>query len=129
MYNGFEQTVRINAMNPSRQPNNHPIIPTIVKSLAQVIILAGITVLFRILYDAAGGSLPMKVFGKPQTMWVHGLYALGIELPIPFHIISIGLIIQRRWLSPPWNRISRYAIVISGFWLGAALAVKNILSI
>lgn len=117
------------AMNPGRQPNSPLIITIIVKKLALVIVLAGLIVLFRILYDAAVGSLPMKVFDTPQTTWIHGLYALGLELPIPFHMISIGLILQRRWLSPPWDRISWCAIVISGFWLGAALAAKSMLSI
>jgi hypothetical protein len=117
------------AMHPNRQPSSHLIVPAIVKKVALAIVLAGLIVLLRVVYDAAVGSLPMKVFDTPQTTWVLGLCALGLELPIPFHMISIGLIIQRRWLRPPWDRISWFAIVISGFWLGAALAAKSILSI
>jgi hypothetical protein len=55
---------------------------------------------------------------------MYDLYALGLIIPVPLHIISIGLVLKRKWLSRFWARAAWPAIFISGCWLGAAIAVR-----
>lgn len=73
---------------------------------------------------AANGSLASKVFPNAEPTAKIAAYALGLTFPVPLHVISIGLILQRRWLSSGWSKFAWIAIVTSGLWLGAALVVK-----
>ncbi len=89
----------------------------VLRTVASVIIVVGLCLLAKDLYNA--------ITGPPVLDTV---YALGLALPIPFHIISIGLFVQKRWLSPRWARIAWFAIVISGCWLGVSLAIRVVIS-
>ncbi|MCP4657356.1 MAG: hypothetical protein GY856_18245 [bacterium] len=84
----------------------------------------GLFLLAGVIHKAAAGSLAAEVFGRPRVPWTYQIYALGLALPVPFHVISVGLILQRRWLSPVWARGAWIAIVVSGGWLGLAVAIK-----
>lgn len=99
--------------------------PAVVRMTGYLIIITGMILLFKLFYNAACGSLPNQVFGRAQYFWTDTFWALGLRLPIPLHIISIGLIVQRKWFSHTWNRISWYAITLTGMWLGAALILNN----
>jgi hypothetical protein len=84
----------------------------------------GLFLLIKILYNAATGSLTALLFAASQESWIKHVSALGLSLPVPFHVISVGLILQKRWLSPPWARFAWIAVVVSGCWLGVALGIK-----
>ncbi len=90
---------------------------TVFRTVANVIIVVGLCLLAKILYNAITSPLVLDT-----------VYALGLALPIPFHVISIGLIVQKRWLSPGWVKIAWFAIVISGCWLGVSLAIRVVIS-
>jgi succinate dehydrogenase/fumarate reductase cytochrome b subunit len=94
------------------------------RAVANLVILVGLFLLVRILYNAATGSLTAQLFAASQESWIKSVTALGLSLPLPFHVISVGLILQRRWLSPLWKRTAWIAVVVSGCWLGVALAIK-----
>ena len=96
----------------------------IVRSVANIIVVVGLVLLIRILYNAFAGSLAGEIFPQSQGSWIMNGYALGLILPVPFHVISIGLILKKKWLSPFWARTAWFAIVISGCWLGTALGIK-----
>lgn len=70
------------------------------------------------------GELPVKFFPDTEYTAGHHFGALLLALPVPLHIIFIGLIVQKKWLSPPWARFAWIGIVSSGMWLGASLLVK-----
>ena len=77
----------------------------------------------------ANGSLTSYVFPNvTATEWMRAS-AVGLSLPVPLHVISIGLILQRRWLSAGWSKFAWIAIVTSGLWLGVALVVKMLFRI
>ena len=97
-----------------------------VRILASAISVAGVLLLARVLYMAADGSLVEKVAPQWAGLSMANVYALGLALPVPFHVISIGLILQHRWLPRRTARVAWWAIVISGCWLGVALAVKSL---
>ena len=99
----------------------------IVAILARGIIVVGLALLGRVLFQTVNGSLATRFFAESRPSWVTSLYALALGLPVPLHVISVGLIIQRRWLSPPWARVAWFAIVGSGCWLGASLAVRALI--
>jgi len=80
--------------------------------------------LIKLLYNAATGTLMAHEFAKFRESWTNAVYALGMSLPIPFHVISIGLVLQMKWLAPPWARAAWLAAVISGCWLGVALGIR-----
>lgn len=96
------------------------------KITANAVILTGVLLLTRVLYFAASGQLAEPLFSHCQDSWMIQLYALILSLPVPIHVMSVGLIIRRKWLSPVWVKTAWYAVVISGFWLGAALGIKLI---
>jgi len=97
---------------------------TILRVVGNGVIVVGLLLLVRVLYKSVTGSLLPQFFVPRQSLWVGNLYALGLSLPIPFHVISIGLVLHRKWLSPPWSRIAWVAVVLSGFWLGVALGFR-----
>jgi hypothetical protein len=94
------------------------------RAIANLVILVGLFLLIKILYNAATGSLTALLFAASQESWIKHVSALGLSLPVPFHVISVGLILQKRWLSPPWARFAWIAVAVSGCWLGVALGIK-----
>lgn len=50
---------------------------------------------------------------------------LLLALPIPLHVIFIGLIIQKKWLPEPWHKPVWVGITGSGIWLGISLAMRT----
>ena len=96
----------------------------ILRAIANLVILVGLFLLVRVLYNAAAGSLAGQLVASSQGSLIKPLNALALNLPVPLHVISIGLILQRWWLSPPWKRAAWIAVVVSGCWLGVALGIK-----
>ncbi len=91
------------------------------------IIVVGFALLIQTLYQAATGQLVARYFPDSPDSWAYGLFALGLKIPIPFHVMAIGLIIQKRWLSPRWARFAWVAIVGSGCWLAVSLVARMFL--
>ena len=96
----------------------------VVRAIANVIILIGVFLLGRGLYYGLSGVLAQHYFTQSQGSVIQNVYALGLSLPIPLHIIAVGWVLQLRWLSPAWARATRWGIVLSGCWLGIALAIR-----
>jgi hypothetical protein len=94
------------------------------RTAANLVIVVGVLLFAKVIYEAATGSLSAELFARPKGSWLLTLYALALSLPVPFHVVSVGLILRRRWLSPAWARVAWVAVVTSGCWLGAALAIK-----
>ena len=99
----------------------------LLRNTAIFISMVGTAVRIRTVYHFFTGALALEINPAWKTVFPYPLYALALKLPVPLHVISIGLIIQKKYLSPVWVRIAWYAIVISGTWLGIALAVKLML--
>jgi hypothetical protein len=97
---------------------------TAIRVIANIIIAAGVLLFFLVLYNAASDSIPKTLFkvSADSSIWI--LFAIGISLPVPLHVISIGLFLQKKWLPPRWVIFSWIAIVLSGCWLGVAFLVK-----
>jgi hypothetical protein len=95
----------------------------IFRLLANAAIMVGVFLLARVIYATFDGILASQPPESPGIFWDTAV-ALGLGLPIPLHIIAVGLVLQRRWLPRWWARISVPAVVVSGCWLGAALAIK-----
>jgi hypothetical protein len=96
----------------------------IARVVANILIAVGLFLLVRVLNNAVTGALVVQVFAQSQGSWIRNVYALGLSLPVPFHVISVGLVLQQRWLSPLWTKAAWLAVVVSGCWLGAALGIK-----
>lgn len=96
----------------------------LLRVFANFIIAVGLFLLIRLFYSAATGTLILHDFNKFQDSWANTLYALFLSFPIPFHVISIGLVLQLKWLVPPWAKAAWLAAVISGCWLGVAIGIR-----
>ena len=96
----------------------------LVRVIANIIILIGFFFLGRVLYYGLSGVLAQQYFTTPHGSVIQNVSALGLGLPIPLHIIAVGWVLQLRWLSPAWARAARWGIVLSGCWLGIALAIR-----
>jgi hypothetical protein len=96
----------------------------ITRVAANVLIVVGLFLLVRVLNNAVTGSLVAQLFAQSQGTWIRNVCALGLSLPVPFHVISVGLVLQRRRLPPRWTKAAWLAVVVSGCWLGAALGIK-----
>jgi uncharacterized membrane protein YGL010W len=92
--------------------------------IANMVVLSGIILLVRVLYGFFTGQLAVQTLAQSHEVWTSAVYALALRLPVPFHVMSVGLFLQRKWLSPTWAKIAWYAVVISGCWLGIALVIR-----
>jgi hypothetical protein len=92
---------------------------------ANVVIVVGLLLFAKVIHEAYTGSLSAELFASSQQgSWVLTLYALGLSLPVPFHVVSVGLVLKKRWLSPYWAKVAWRAVVTSGCWLGVAVGIK-----
>jgi hypothetical protein len=112
----------------------------IVRLIANGSILVGVYLFARMLYGSVNGSLAAQLFPESQEAVSNTVVVLALSLPLPFHVISVGLLLQRcwlshlwariaflavvSWLSHLWARIAFLAVVISGCWLGVAIGIK-----
>lgn len=96
----------------------------IVRLIANIAILVGMFLFARMIYGALNGSLAARLVHESQGFGSNNVIALALGLPVPVHVISVGLLLQRRRLSHSWARIAFLAAVISGCWLGVALVTK-----
>lgn len=97
---------------------------TIFRTAANIIITVGLVLLGRVIYNSANGVLAKQIFHEHPASALANAYAFGLSVPVPFHVLAIGLILQRKRLPPGWEKIAKFAIVISGCWLGLALVIK-----
>nr|WP_287411371.1 hypothetical protein [Pseudodesulfovibrio sp.] len=104
-----------------------PALKGIIRNICTTVTIIGLCLLGLVGLDAYEGTLAAKYFSGSQLVAEHHTYALLLALPVPLHIIFIGLIVQKRWLSEPLARFAWFGIVSSGLWLGVALAVKMFL--
>lgn len=86
--------------------------------------MAGVGLLGKVVYNSANGALALRLFDHLPPSGFVNAWAFGLSVPVPFHVIAVGLILQRRWLSPGWRKVTWYAVVISGCWLAVALGIK-----
>ncbi|NIQ37330.1 MAG: hypothetical protein GTN81_01890 [Proteobacteria bacterium] len=96
----------------------------IVRVFANVLIAVGLLVLARLIHTTVTGSLVAQLFPQSHGLWIRNVYALGLSLPVPLHMISVGLLLQRRWIPPLWARAVWLPVLVSGCWLGVVLGVK-----
>lgn len=99
----------------------------IVRIIANAAIAVGLYLFARMIYGAANGSLAAQLFPESHGPVWNTVVAIALSLPVPFHAIAVGLLLQRRRLPHSWARFSLIAVIISGCWLGAALAIKLVL--
>ncbi|MFW6140253.1 MAG: hypothetical protein ACOC5S_02740 [Acidobacteriota bacterium] len=96
----------------------------LLRILANVVVAIGVILLIRTILHSTNDTLVVRVFEKSPDSWIMNLYALALIIPIPFHVMSVGLILQKRFLSRTWTRIAWFSIVISGCWLGVSLLIR-----
>lgn len=97
---------------------------TLFRYFASFVSLVGLCMLVFVLHDGMNGVLAGRFFPEIDHAPPHHWGGLLLALPVPLHVIFIGLIIQKRWLSPPWARFAWFGITASGVWLGISLLVK-----
>ncbi|MDC0336094.1 hypothetical protein OAN24_04260 [Pseudodesulfovibrio sp.] len=96
----------------------------IFRILASIVSVVGLCLLVLVLMDWHNGILAGDFFPDVKHTPKHHLGGLLLALPVPLHVIFIGLIVQKKWLSPSMARFAWVGIVLSGMWLGVSLAVK-----
>jgi len=96
----------------------------LMRLFASTVSLVGLCIFGLVVVDAYNGILAGEFFPDAAHTTAHHLGGFLLALAVPLHVIFIGFILQRHWLSPLWLRISRVGIVASGLWLGVALVVK-----
>jgi hypothetical protein len=99
-------------------------VKSVVRVAGTCVSVFGILLLVRVLVESADGSLPRKFFPQAQESWIITAAALMLSLPVPFHVISVGFVVQRRWMAAPWAKVVWWTTVISGLWLGGVLVIK-----
>ncbi|QJB55777.1 hypothetical protein [Pseudodesulfovibrio sp. zrk46] len=91
---------------------------------ATLVSAIGLMLLVMVFVDWWTGYLAMKFFPEESHDAHHHLFGLMLALPVPLHVIFVGLIVQKKWLSPPMAKFAWVGIVSSGLWLGASLAIR-----
>lgn len=93
---------------------------------ASLVTVVGIGMLCFVFWDWQTGSLAAEFFPDVERQPDHHLKGLLLALPVPLHVIFIGLIIQKKYLSPPWAKFAWFGITTSGMWLGVSLLLRVI---
>ncbi|XPV75602.1 MAG: hypothetical protein ACNI27_13280 [Desulfovibrio sp.] len=91
---------------------------------ASTVTAVGIVLLGVVFYEFYMGTLPEKFFPNLTGTKLH-LPSLILALPVPLHVIFVGLIVQKKHWSPRMAKFSWVGIVGSGMWLGASLAYRT----
>jgi hypothetical protein len=99
----------------------------VVRAMGSGVVLAGMFLLVRLLHGVSAGSVTVDGIGWVQATWGRKAVVLALRLPVPLHVMSVGLMVQKRWLPPAEARAAWVSVVISGCWLGVALAVRLLL--
>lgn len=97
---------------------------TLFRTLAFSVTLVGVILLALTFHYWQQGDLAPKYFPDVTHTDSHHLSGLLLALPVPLHIIFIGLIVQKKYLSRPWQRIAWVGITGSGIWLGISLLIR-----
>ena len=92
--------------------------------IASATSIVGICLLGLVLYEGYTGALAGQFFPDIEHTPAHHFGGLLLALPVPLHVIFIGLIVQKKWLSIGWAKFAWVGIVGSGMWLGVALGIK-----
>lgn len=98
---------------------------TLFRTLAFTITAAGFLLLLLTFWYWDQGELATRYFPDIDHSPGHHLQGLLLALPVPLHVIFIGLIIQKKHFSSPWQRFAWVGITGSGVWLGISLAVRT----
>lgn len=98
---------------------------TLFRTMAFAITGTGLVMLLFLLSHWSVGGLAPEYFPGVKHSTMHHVGGLLLGLPIPLHAIFIGLIIQKRHLSPDWGRWAWIGISASGVWLGISLAIRT----
>ena len=110
------------------QPAERSVLVQTLRIGLSCISLIGVLLLIKLLLSAVNGELVRQLPSDLQQAWWSTPAALGLGLPVPLHIIAIGLVLQKWWLSPRLARIAWFGIITSGCWLGLALAGKLLIN-
>lgn len=94
--------------------------------LASLTTVVGLCLLVLVFVDWSNDILAGEFFPDTEHTYKHHLGGLLLALPVPLHVIFIGLIIQKKWLSPPMAKFAWVGITSSGMWLGASLLYRMI---
>ena len=89
---------------------------------AALVLFAGfrfVQLVMVLVNDPSGSSLAEDV-GAPVAL------ALAIRGALPFHLTLVALLLQRPYVPHKWGRVAWYGTVISGSWLGIAVAIRYI---
>jgi len=111
-------------MMPRLDPEKYRLV---VRAAAGGVLLVGIYLLIRLFVRLLDGSLTTGGLPGAEGSWIKTAWVLALRLPVPLHVISVGLILQKRWLPPGAARAAWCSVVISGCWLGLSLAVRMFL--
>ena len=117
----------IDIMRTQAESRNRYVVKIVIRVIANIIITTGLVLLILVLYNAALCTLSKTVFEGSTDSSLWNVIAIGLSLPGPLHVISIGLLLQKKWLPHRWVKISWIATVFSGCWLGMALFIKMFL--
>jgi len=69
--------------------------------LASAVTLVGLCLFVLVIVDWQNNILAGEFFPDVEHTYKHHLGGLLLALPVPTHLIFIGLIVQKRWFSPP----------------------------
>ncbi len=95
------------------------------RALAWIVFVVGVVIFGLTLWRAVNGQLVERYFPEAAPSFALTIAAFALRLPIPLHIMAIGLIVQKPYLSRPLAKFSWFFIVTSGCWLGLSLAIRH----
>ena len=97
---------------------------TFFRLAASAVSIVGCLILVSTFVDWVAGDLATRFFPDEEPTPGYLFAGLLLALPVPLHVIFVGLIVQKRWLSPSWARFAWVGVASSGVWLGISLLVR-----
>ena len=95
------------------------------KIFAAGLILLGFYYFTDLLYLIFIGKFETEISFMTKSEAYNSLYSILIKIPLPFHLMAVGLYLQRDVFTQNRARLVKFLVIGSGTWLGIAFLIKN----
>ena len=97
----------------------------ITKIFAIGLFLLGLYYFIEFIYLIVNGKLDTGVISTTSSGNNESLYAVLLTIPLPVHLMTVGLYLQRNLFTLNNARLIKILVIGSGLWLGLAYIIKN----
>lgn len=92
--------------------------------LANILILYAIYLFIELLVENLGGTTDQNIQHLAGTTGTGLLYILLFKLSLPAHLVSVGIYLQRNFISRFLGKYAKIMVISTGVWLGITFIIR-----